>query len=62
MSAILNECKEFVRDFKSRTVNFFSAAAAVSGKTFLSSAIANALLEKGVDVLYVSSNALFPDS
>ena len=29
-------------------------------KTFLSSAIANELIKKGKDVLYVSSNALFP--
>ena len=60
MSAILNECKEFVRDFKSRTDNLLFCGGCGLGETFLSSAIANALLEKGVDVLYVSSNALFP--
>lgn len=60
MSAILNECLQYARNFPDVTDNLLFCGGCGLGKTFLSSAIANELLEKGVDVLYVSSNALFP--
>ncbi len=60
MQAILSECKSFVEDFDRVKENLLLCGNCGLGKTFLSSAIANALIKKGKDVLYVSSNALFP--
>ncbi len=55
MQTILSVCQSFVRDFKTRTDNLLFYGNPGLGKTFLSSAIANALLEKGVSVLYQSA-------
>jgi len=60
MQAILSECKSFAENFDSTEENLLLCGSCGLGKTFLSSAIANALIKKGKDVLYVSSNALFP--
>jgi len=60
MKAILNECKAYARDFPDVEDNLLFCGGCGLGKTYLSSAIANELVERGVDVLYVSSNALFP--
>lgn len=60
MQAILSECKSFVEDFDRTKENLLLCGSCGLGKTYLSSAIANALIKKGRDVLYVSSNALFP--
>ncbi len=60
MQAILNECQSFVKGFDSSRENLLLCGSCGLGKTFLSSAIANELIKEGKDVLYVSSNALFP--
>ncbi len=60
MRAILNECMAYTKNFDSADENLLFCGGCGLGKTFLSSAIANSLLEKGRDVLYVSCNALFP--
>ena len=60
MQAILNECRAFVKNFDSSRENLLLCGGCGLGKTFLSSAIANELIKQGRDVLYISSNALFP--
>ena len=60
MRAILNECMAYVKGFENTSENLLFCGGCGLGKTFLSSSIANSLLEKGKDVLYVSCNALFP--
>ncbi len=60
MRAILEECMAFAKNFDSSEENLLLCGSCGLGKTFLSSAIANSLIEKGKDVLYVSCNALFP--
>lgn len=60
MRAILAECMAYVKSFENTGENLLFCGGCGLGKTFLSSAIANSLLEKGKDVLYVSCNALFP--
>ena len=60
MRAILAECMAYVKSFDTTSENLLFCGGCGLGKTFLSSAIANSLLEKGKDVLYVSCNALFP--
>lgn len=59
-SSILRECKKFVDTFASSHKNLLFYGTSGLGKTFLSSAIATELLKKGVDVLYISANNLFP--
>ncbi len=60
MEAILAECKSFAENFERIDTNLLMCGGCGLGKTFLSSAIANSLIAKDVDVLYVSCNALFP--
>ena len=60
MQAILSECKSFAENFDTTEENLLLCGSCGLGKTYLSSAIANELIKKGKDVLYVSSNALFP--
>ncbi len=60
MRAILSDCMAYVKNFDSTDENILLCGGCGLGKTFLSSAIANNLLGKGRDVLYVSCNALFP--
>jgi len=60
MKAILSECRAFAENFDSSEENLLLCGGCGLGKTFLSSAIANELIKKGRDVLYISSNALFP--
>ncbi len=52
---------EFVKNFGKRTENLFFYGAPGGGKTFMSSCIANALIEKQVDVVYKSAARLFSD-
>lgn len=59
-ATILREAKKFVENFTSSRNNLLFYGTSGLGKTFLSSAIASELLKKGVDVLYISSNNLFP--
>lgn len=60
MSAILDECVSYAENFGESSENLLFCGDCGLGKTFLSSAIANELLSRGTDVLYVSCNALFP--
>ena len=60
MQAILSECKSFVENFAISEENLLFCGGCGLGKTFLSSAVANELIKKDKDVLYVSCNALFP--
>ncbi len=53
--------KDFVDKFGMRSENLFFYGGAGCGKTFLSSCIANALLEKQVNVVYKSAVRLFSD-
>lgn len=58
MVSILNTCRAFVRDFSKHADSLFFYGAPGLGKTFLSSAIANALLKEGVSVLYQSAGQI----
>lgn len=60
MRAILKECIAYTENFEKTDENLLFCGGCGLGKTFLSSAIANKLIEKGKDVLYISCNALFP--
>lgn len=60
MKVIFSECRAYVKNFDNTTDNLLFCGGCGLGKTYLSSAIANELLQKGKDVLYISSNALFP--
>ena len=60
METILSECLSFAENFEKTENNLLLCGSCGLGKTFLSSAIATKLIEKDVDVLYVSCNALFP--
>lgn len=54
MLANLNSCKEFVNKFSQNTTSIFMSGKTGLGKTFLSSAIANELLQKGYNVAFDS--------
>lgn len=56
---ILRTCRRFVEDFSPASKNLLFYGTSGLGKTFLSSAIAKELIDKGFDVLYISSNNLF---
>ncbi len=60
MRSIYNICRSFADNFATADENLFFTGGCGLGKTYLSSAIANALIAKGEDVLYVSANSLFP--
>lgn len=60
MQAIFDECKSFAENFDNTDSNLLLCGGCGLGKTFMSSAVANKLIENGRDVLYVSCNALFP--
>ncbi len=60
MEAVYKVCQRYAKNFENTDTNLFFFGGCGLGKTYLSSAIANYLIEKGVDVLYVSSNSLFP--
>lgn len=60
MTAILSDCRSFAKDFPQPGQNLLLCGGCGLGKTHLSSAIAHELLLRGKDVLYISSNSLFP--
>ncbi len=60
IESVYRLCRSFAENFSSTDKNLFFTGDCGLGKTFLSSAIANYLIEAGTDVLYVSSNSLFP--
>lgn len=55
MQSILRTCRNFAAEFGNHTDNLLLYGNPGLGKTFLSSAIANALLERGISVLYQSA-------
>lgn len=57
---ILRVAKGFTESFSNTSENLLFYGSSGLGKTFLSSAIATELLKKGIDVLYISANSLFP--
>lgn len=59
MVSVFNTCRRFVESFPSSAENLFLTGTSGLGKTYLSSAIANELISRGVDVLYVSASSLF---
>lgn len=59
MVSVFNTCLKFVDDFSSSDENLFLTGTSGLGKTYLSSAVANELIARGEDVLYVSANTLF---
>lgn len=52
--------RKFAENFAATDKNLFFTGGCGLGKTYLSSAIANELIGRGTDVLYVSANSLFP--
>ncbi len=58
MATIFRTCRQFVADFKAHSDNLFLYGNPGLGKTFLSSAIANALLKEGISVLYQSAGQI----
>ncbi len=59
MKDIYDECRAFVNDFDKKHGNLIMYGPPGLGKTFLSSCIANSLIEKGVDVFYQSAGQIF---
>lgn len=57
--SILEICKDFVNGFDSKEENLLFYGSPGLGKTFLSSSVANALLNKGKTVLYQSAGQVF---
>lgn len=55
MQKIVAKCKKFVAEFESSDTNLLLSGDPGLGKTFLSSAIAHELLEKGFTVIYISA-------
>lgn len=55
MQLILNTCRKFAAEFENHGDNLLLYGNPGLGKTFLSSAIANALLKRGISVLYQSA-------
>ena len=58
MISILRTCRDFVQNFSAHSDSLFLYGGPGLGKTFLSSAIANALLKEGVSVLYQSAGQI----
>ncbi len=58
MQLILEACRKFAQDFENHADNLFLYGNPGLGKTFLSSAIANTLLKRGISVLYQSAGQI----
>lgn len=56
---VLKACKLFVRDFSSSRDNLMLIGKPGTGKTFLSSAVAHALIDEGYDVTYETAGTIF---
>lgn len=59
MGAVFELCKEYADNFKPTSDNLLFMGTAGLGKTHLALAIANAVLEKGFDVIYISAQNAF---
>ena len=59
MVSILSVCKKFADTFRTHHDSLIFYGNPGLGKTFLSSAIANALIEQGISVLYQSAGQIF---
>ena len=59
MLSILNECIQFADDFEKTHKNLLLYGAPGLGKSFLSSAIANRVIERGLSVVYQSAGEVF---
>lgn len=59
MKKILNTCVEFTKNFDLPDGNLMFTGQTGLGKTFLSSCIANELIERGVSVIYQSAGVVF---
>ncbi len=59
MSAVFELCKEYAENFKPNSDNLLFMGTAGLGKTHLALAIANSVLEKGFDVIYISAQNAF---
>ncbi len=58
MQLILGTCRKFAAEFENHADNLFLYGNPGLGKTFLSSAIANVLLQRGISVLYQSAGQI----
>ncbi len=59
MGQVLRQCLLFVDEFEPGKENLLLMGSTGTGKTFLSNCIAEALMRKGVSVIYLSANQLF---
>ena len=60
MGYIFDTCVDFAGSFGRHQDHLLLQGASGLGKTFLAASIANAVMEKGYSVLYVSASSLFP--
>lgn len=59
MGEVLRECRDYVTDFGPNSPSLYLYGDAGLGKSHLALAIAAGVLEKGVDVIYVSAQSVF---
>lgn len=60
MTAVFEYCKDYAEEFNSESENLFLYGGTGLGKTFISSCIAKAALEKGHSVFYQPAYKIFP--
>ncbi len=59
MKRVVKRCKQFVEEFSEISGNLLFTGSTGVGKTFLTNCIAKELIERGIAVIYLSSNDLF---
>ncbi len=60
MTAVFEYCRDYAEEFNSESENLFLYGGTGLGKTFISSCIAKAALEKGYSVFYQPAYKIFP--